>query len=194
MPLVFPSSASIGQTYQSGSSGVFVFNGEAWDSQAASVPIIASTAISASYAESSSLADASKLWFLHAFSNASYTIPGTFTVDVCRYNNINTQINTTGWFNTSNYRFTPQKSGYWEIRASYEIFRGSGVETSIRIRKNGTVIKYTGILGTVSVDNTTIVSLNGTTDYIDVVNDGANSSARTQTALTSIFQARWIGN
>ena len=50
MPLVFPTSASIGQTYQSGSSGVFVFNGEAWDSQAASVPIIASTAISASFA------------------------------------------------------------------------------------------------------------------------------------------------
>jgi hypothetical protein len=154
----------------------------------------ASFAVTATTATSASLADSTKLWFLHAFSNAAYTIPGSFTLDVCRYNNISAQINTTGWFNTSNYRFTPQKSGYWEIRASYEIFRGSGVETSIRIRKNGTVIKYTGILGTVSVDNTTIVSLNGTTDYIDVVNDGANSSARTQTALTSIFQARWIGD
>ena len=200
MPLIFPTNPSIGQTYQSGSSGVFVYNGEAWDSQNANLTLFvpsasfALTAVSSSYAESSSLANASKLWFLHAFSNASYTIPGTFTVDVCRYNNINTQINTTGWFNTSNYRFTPQKSGYWEIRASYEIFRGNGVETSIRIRKNGTEIKYAGILGTVSVDNTTIVFLNGTTDYIDVVNNGANSSARTQSATTSIFQARWIGN
>ena len=152
------------------------------------------TASFATTANSASLADSTKLWFLHAFSNAAYTIPGSFTIDVCRYNNINTQINTTGWFNTSNYRFTPQKSGYWEIRASYEIFRGNGIETALRIRKNGTEIKYIGILGTVSVDATTLVFLNGTTDYIDIVNNGANSSARTQSATTSIFQAKWIGN
>jgi hypothetical protein len=267
MPLVFPTSPSQSQTYASGSSAVYQWNGLFWDvvspptattlnavtasyaltggsggggasvTVSGSVPsgsvssgslwwndnngnlyiqtlgpsgstyapavsnVLSATtssyAVTASYALSAataSLSDSTKLWFLHAFSNASYTIPGSFTIDLCRYNNIATQVNTTGWFNTSNYRFTPQKAGYWEIVASYEIFRGSGIETSIRIRKNGTEIKYTGILGTVSVDTTTIVFLNGTTDYIDIVNNGANSSARTQTATTSIFQARWVGN
>jgi hypothetical protein len=51
MPLIFPTNPSIGQTYQSGSSGVFVYNGEAWDSQNSNVPI---TVTSASFAVTAS--------------------------------------------------------------------------------------------------------------------------------------------
>ena len=64
MPLVFPSSASIGQTYQSGSSGVFVFNGEAWDSQNANLSVLvpsasfALTSATSSFARTSSLTTA----------------------------------------------------------------------------------------------------------------------------------------
>jgi hypothetical protein len=44
MPLQFPSSASIGQTYQSGSLATYVYNGEAWDILTATVlPVVSAS-------------------------------------------------------------------------------------------------------------------------------------------------------
>jgi hypothetical protein len=51
MPLIFPNNPTLGQTYQSGSSGTFVYNGEAWDSQNSNLPV---TVTSASFATSAS--------------------------------------------------------------------------------------------------------------------------------------------
>jgi hypothetical protein len=53
MPLIFPNNPTLGQTYQSGSSGTFVYNGEAWDSQNSNLPI---TVTSASFATTASFA------------------------------------------------------------------------------------------------------------------------------------------
>ena len=47
MPLIFPSGSSIGTTYQSGSSPIYVYNGVAWDIQAANGPL---SVVSASFA------------------------------------------------------------------------------------------------------------------------------------------------
>ena len=67
MPLIFPNNPTLGQTYQSGSSGVFVYNGEAWDSQNASVPTLVP---SASFSITSSVAN-------FATRAATYTLPET---------------------------------------------------------------------------------------------------------------------
>jgi hypothetical protein len=72
MPLIFPSNPSTGQTYQSGSSATYVYNGEAWDVQAfgivsvtsasfASLAASASNATSASFSTTSSQATSASL-------------------------------------------------------------------------------------------------------------------------------------
>jgi hypothetical protein len=59
MPLQFPSSASIGQTYFSGSSPTYVFNGEAWDVQSAGIASVTSASFSTSASFASSAVSSS---------------------------------------------------------------------------------------------------------------------------------------
>jgi len=153
------------------------------------------TVATASFAQSASLADATKTWYTSVYSNATYTLPGGYTEDTCRYNVVSTEINTTGWFNTTTYRFTPQKAGYWFIVVGYDIYRGTTVEASLNIIKNGgTAVANTGGMGIVSGNLSAMVYLNGTTDYITGVNTGGGANARSQSAGRSILQARWIGD
>ena len=138
-------------------------------------------------------ASSATLYLLEAYASVSYTLPGTYTYDICRYSVVNTNINvSSSWFNTSTYRFTPQKAGYWEIIASYDIFRNSG-ESSLSIQKNGSSVAVNGTITSVVQQVTKIVYLNGSTDYITIGNTGSNSYARSQNSLSSWFQARWVG-
>jgi hypothetical protein len=207
MPLSFPTNPSASQTYQSGSSATYTWNGTFWQTSlpptqtvlsatTAATAISASVAItstSASFATSASLADKTKLWYTFATSTASYTLPSGYSQDQCRYTTIGTEINTTGWFNTSTYRFTPQKAGYWQIHAGYDIYRGTGYDTYFRIRKNTQQAANNGGYEIVSANASTIVYLNGTTDYVDATNSGGATAARTQGTASSIFHALWVG-
>jgi hypothetical protein len=152
------------------------------------------TIATASFAQSASLADATKTWYTSVYSNASYSLPGGYTLDTCRYNVVSTEINTTGWFNTTTYRFTPQKAGYWLIIVGYDVYRGTTVEAGLNIFKNTTGMANTGGIGVVSSNLSAMVYLNGTTDYITGVNTGGGANTRTQDSFKSILQARWIGN
>ena len=132
------------------------------------------------------------LYLLEAYANVTYTLPGGFTDDTCRYSIVNNTVNVpSGWFNTSTYRFTPQKAGYWEITASYDVYRNS--EASLAIRKNGGVVAAAGSFNAVAQTVTKIVYLNGSTDYVDAMNTGGASLSRDQYDSRSWFQARWIG-
>jgi hypothetical protein len=132
------------------------------------------------------------LFLLEAYANVTYTLPGGFTDDTCRYSIVNNTVNVpSNWFNTSTYRFTPQKAGYWQIIASYDIYRNS--EASLAIRKNGGVVAAAGTFNSVAQQVTKIVYLNGSTDYIDVMNTGGASLSRDQYDSRSWFQAKWIG-
>jgi hypothetical protein len=132
------------------------------------------------------------LYLLEAYASVTYTLPGSYTNDICRYSIVNNTVNvSSSWFNTSNYRFTPQKGGYWEITASYDVYRNS--ESSVIIQKNGTNVAVSGTISSVVQQLTKIVYLNGSTDYITIANSGFNSNARSQTSSSSWFQARWIG-
>jgi hypothetical protein len=81
MPLQFPSSASIGQIYSSGSSPTYVFNGEAWDVQSAGIASVTSASFalsstSASFAVSSSRAVTSS--FALTAVSASFATTASF--------------------------------------------------------------------------------------------------------------------
>lgn len=185
MSLIFPSSPTIGQTYSSGSSGTFVYNGTAWDSQNSNLPI---TVPSASFAEKS------KLWYVNVTSTASYTLPSGYTVDTCRYTTIAEQVNGAGaWFNTGTYRFTPQKAGYWRITLGYDFYRGSTAETYLNIYKNSTAMAGTAGIAAIQANLTKTVYVNGTTDYIYGSNNGNATSTRTQGPAISFFEATWVG-
>jgi hypothetical protein len=137
-------------------------------------------------------ASSATLYLLEANADVTYTMPGSYTNDLCRYSIVNTYVNVpSSWFNTSTYRFTPQKAGYWEITASYDIYRNS--ESSLSIQKNGNSVAVAGTLSSVVQQIRKIVYLNGSTDYINIANNGSSSNARAQDYLKSWFQARWVG-
>ena len=77
-----------------------------------------------------------------------------------------------GWFNSSTYRFVPQKPGLYLVSAY--VFQGSGgtgSSATFSLRKNGTIFASAAI-GAANVSNsalTSLVYLNGSTDYVDVV-------------------------
>jgi hypothetical protein len=131
-------------------------------------------------------------YFIEAYANVSYTLPGSYTSDVCRYSVVSTNVNVpTAWFNTSTYTFTPLKAGYWEIIASYDVYRNG--EATLIIQKNGTSVAGAGAISSVVQQVTKIIYLNGSTDYINVYNSGVNANARTQTSSNAFFQARFVG-
>ena len=132
------------------------------------------------------------LYLLEAYANVTYTLPGSFTEDICRYSIVNNTVNvSSSWFNTSTYRFTPQKAGYWEITASYDVYRNS--EASIAIRKNNSIVAAAGSFDAVAQQITKIIYLNGSTDFINIYNVGGAALERAQFESRSWFQARWVG-
>jgi hypothetical protein len=132
------------------------------------------------------------LYLLEAYANVTYTLPGSFTEDICRYSIVNNTVNvSSSWFNTSTYRFTPQKAGYWEITASYDVYRNS--EASMAIKKNNSIVAAAGSFDAVAQQITKIIYLNGSTDFINIYNVGGAALERAQFESRSWFQARWVG-
>ena len=83
-------------------------------------------------------------------------------------------------YNTSNYRFTPNVAGIYLISSSVQINAINGI-ISLDIRLNGT--RYAnqainiGNNGLQTVANSVLVSLNGSSDYVDIgifQNSGSN--------------------
>ena len=131
-------------------------------------------------------------YFIEAYASETYTLPGGFTNDPCRYSVVSATENVpSNWFNTSTYRFTPQKAGYWEIIASYDVYRNT--EASMAIRKNGGIVASAGSFNAVAQDISKIIYLNGSTDYIDIVNTGGAALQRDQYQQRSWFQAKFVG-
>ena len=135
----------------------------------------------------------STLYLLEATTDTiTYTLPGSFTEDPCRYSIVSNTVNVpSSWFDISGYTFTPQKAGYWEITASYDVYRNN--ESSLAIEKNNTLVAVAGSFGAVAQTVTKIVYLNGSTDFINIFNAGGSANSRNQFAARSWFQARWVG-
>ena len=133
------------------------------------------------------------LYLLEATTDTiTYTLPGSFTEDPCRYSIVSNTVNvSSSWFDTTGYTFTPQKAGYWEITATYDVYRNT--ESAMVIKKNNGIIATAGSFGAVAQQITKIAYLNGSTDFINIFNAGGAANSRDQYAERSWFQARWIG-
>ena len=132
------------------------------------------------------------LYLLEAYASVVYTLPGSFTNDICRYSIVSNSVNvSSAWFNTSTYTFTPLKAGYWEIAASYDVHRNG--EANMGIQKNGSTVVIAGSISSIIQQIRKILYLNGSTDYVNIINNGFNANARTQDESRSWFQAIWLG-
>jgi hypothetical protein len=133
-----------------------------------------------------------RVYLLEAYANVTYTLPGSFTEDPCRYSVVSSNVNvSSAWFDTSTYTFTPQKAGYWEITAAYDIYRNG--EASMAIKKNNSIVAAAGSFNAVAQQVTKIIYFNGSTDSANVVNVGGAALSRDQYDGRSWFQARWVG-
>lgn len=86
---------------------------------------------------------------------------------------------------TTNYRFTPTVAGYYQI--NYEVYATTtGSMTSFVgvLYKNGSVYEYgviTSINGSQSFSGSTLISMNGTTDYLELYLQVAGTGTLTAT-------------
>lgn len=101
--------------------------------------------------------------------------------------------------NSTNYRFTPTKAGYYQVNGSIYLDYSGTASTSIgsRIYKNGSL--YVGANTTTSNTNygssplSTIVYLNGSTDYVELFGWTNGTSAYFQSATNmTYFSAAWV--
>ena len=125
--------------------------------------------------------------------NATYTAP--IAVDT-------KQFDTASCFNASNatvggipaYAFKPTTAGYYQIIGSVNWGSGAGSSNYLGINKNGTEFidgPYVSITGSTVVTINALLSLNGTTDYIQF--GVYQNSGSTRTTGTSIYQFYFQG-
>ncbi len=132
-----------------------------------------------------------------AYASASQTITlGTATKVAIDTENFDTNSN----FDTSTYRFTPTVAGYYQVNGSV---RGNAATTFTQfyasIYKNGSEIIRAQFNGSftntanLSVPVTTIVYMNGTTDYLELYGlangSGTATFGFTSSVATSQFSA-----
>lgn len=128
-------------------------------------------------------------------ASANYARPGGFASDIARYNTISTSECVGGAqaaFNTSTYRFTPQRPGWYDVKAEYDVFSAPTAQGTLFLRKNGSSIGGSSGFGLVYTNVNRSVYMNGSTDYLDAVIQLATGNTRTVFPDTSWFQARWL--
>ena len=108
-------------------------------------------------------ATAAPAFSAYASANQSITT-STFTKIQFNTEEFDTNSN---YDNATNYRFTPTVAGYYQVQASV-IPIGSTTQTAVAIYKNGAVFKVANITASsVSAVATALISMNGTTDYLE---------------------------
>lgn len=94
---------------------------------------------------------------------------------------INTEnFDTASCFDTALYRFTPNVAGYYQVTAAVQI-GGTGLNNSVsNLYKNGSSYQFGQYLPSASSPNISVLSslvyMNGTTDYLELYATGAVSS------------------
>ena len=127
-------------------------------------------------------------YYARRTSSSSVSFSGYTTIP---YGNVEEDYgDTDAMWDSSTSRFTPTVAGVWQFNASASVNGGSSGSaiTVLRIEKNGSpksqVYTYSFLIGQAS----TMLYMNGTTDYIQVKAYGT-SGTRTQTTSGSFFEA-----
>lgn len=123
--------------------------------------------------------------------------PAAGTDTLINYDSVNDPLS---WFDNGNHRWVPQKAGYYAIFASFAFQTTSTVSNNnLQIRKNGSTQTINawgtnGATATVQVNGygTTIVFLNGSTDYVDVTCYTSSGALSPQTGAWSTFSGMLV--
>lgn len=105
-----------------------------------------------------------------AYGSALQTVANVTNTKI----NFNTkEFDTANCFDTTNYRFTPNIAGYYQLNASCLALGSSAGGVSVHIFKNGSQIRTSSVTNTVAGTNvaptiSAIVYANGTTDYFEI--------------------------
>ena len=108
--------------------------------------------------------------------------------------------------NTTNYRFTPTKAGYYLTTASCSLSFGAGghptiLNHSITVYKNGSSYAFgnhnrystnTSELFNGSQSCTTLVYMNGSTDYLEAYVNSSDINPSTQANGGTFFESTWV--
>ena len=101
---------------------------------------------------------------------------------------------------TTNYRYTPQRAGYYLINSHVRVDQTTdSAINETKIRKNGvdialsTVSAKNGSVLTLNINNTTIIEMNGTTDYLEVFFFIDNNATIQPGSGNTTFSAHYIG-
>lgn len=110
-----------------------------------------------------------------AFRAYRSTSSQTFSANTFTKVQLNTEsFDTANCFdNTTNYRFTPNKAGYYQINANISANGAVSSEFAIQIRGNGITANQGGntaisLLGYIGMTTSTVFYFNGTTDYVEL--------------------------
>ena len=130
-----------------------------------------------------------------AFRNADQTVTGSTSTKI-QYNQ--ETFDTDACFDpTTNYRFTPNKAGYYAVTCQI-LFTGSGAFGEVKIFKNGSAVSGHRDAGQSGVGYATVsdlISMNGTTDYLEgfcFIQDGAGTENVQGYSDATFFNAVWI--
>jgi hypothetical protein len=100
--------------------------------------------------------------------------------------------------NTTNYRFTPTVSGYYQVNAQLDTSGSASVTSGfIALYKNGLAFKQGNLIaGTINskIVLSTLVYLNGTTDYIELYGfiSGTSPAFSANAGVVGYFQASMV--
>lgn len=123
-----------------------------------------------------------------AYPNAQQTISSTST-----WTKINFQteeFDTNSNYDTTNMRFTPTVAGYYQINANFITTSTAGTSQRIAIYKNGSIFKSgTYVISYMESGHvSTLVYLNGSTDYVEAYAWMTATRTLQATADTTWFQ------
>jgi hypothetical protein len=125
-------------------------------------------------------------------TNPASTIWTKVTIDTKEFDTNN------NFDNVTNYRFTPTVAGYYQVQACAQMADVSNSSMSVSIYKNGTAFKtaQNGTSGTQTTSTivSALISMNGTTDYLEMWVNISGSATRSVNggAANTYFQACMI--
>lgn len=116
---------------------------------------------------------------------------GTFTKVTCGTEEWDTNSN---YDNTTNYRFTPTVAGYYQVNGYVGFTSSTRTNTQTAIYKNGSQHRTLNQLDSnlYVVGGSSIVYLNGSTDYIELYVYSATSGTTDTGTIKTIFSAAMI--
>jgi hypothetical protein len=94
--------------------------------------------------------------------------------------------------NATNYRFTPNVAGYYQVNCAAQETAGASVILQINVYKNGSLAKKSSYVGGVAYyacTSSVLIYMNGTTDYLEFYLYASASAALATGTEATYFQA-----